>query len=119
MKKKIEIFLLALFAFMGLVSGFFDARKLSEPAWWSLFSTFLVGITIFYWYRVDSIQKEFKRSFILSVGVVAVAPLAIPLYVFSSNEKGLRLRALGRVLGYTCLLILMGVVGGIVGSLIS
>ncbi|WP_332854843.1 hypothetical protein [Duganella sp. S19_KUP01_CR8] len=104
---------------MGLVGGFFDARNLSEPTWWRLFSSFLVSVSIFCWYRADSIQKEFKRTFWLNVGVVAVAPLAIPLYVFSSNEKGLRLRALGRVLGYSVLLFLMGVVGGVIGSVIS
>ena len=119
MKKKIQVFLLAWFGFLGLVSGLFAARNLPEPTWWVLISELLVSVIIFYWYRVDSIQKEFRRPFLLSVGVVAIAPLAIPLYVFQSNECGLRLRALGRMLGYFCLIILVSIIGEVTGGAIG
>lgn len=119
MKRKIQFFLLVCFGFIGFVSGLFTARNLSEPTWWSLFSTFLISVTIFCWYRIDSTQKEFKRPFFLSVGVVAIAPLAIPLYVVSSTKRGFRLRALGRVLGYSCLLIFFGIVGTTAGFAIG
>lgn len=119
MKKNIQIFLLALFCLIGIISGLFENRDLPEPTWWTLFSTFLVSATIFYWYHIDSSHKEFNRPFLLSVGVVAVAPLAVPLYVFSSTERGLRLRALGRLFGYFCLIFLVCVVGWIAGFAIA
>ncbi|MBV5337836.1 MAG: hypothetical protein J0653_07925, partial [Deltaproteobacteria bacterium] len=115
MKRKIQIFLLAVFGFMGLVSGFLSSRTVAESTGWSLFSAILISVTIFYWYRIDSAEKEFRRPFLLSVGVVAFAPLAIPLYVFSSTVRGLRLLALGRLLGYSCLLIFLSFVGGMAG----
>lgn len=119
MKKKIQIFLLALFCFIGLADGFFASHNLSEPKWWNLFSTFLISVTVFCWYRIDSTQKEFDRPFLLSVGVVALAPLAIPIYVYNSTERGLRLRVLGRLLGYFFLLILICIAGGIAGAAIG
>ncbi|MBA5686834.1 hypothetical protein [Rugamonas apoptosis] len=119
MKRKIQFFLLVMFCVMGLASGFFARRNLSEPTWWALFSTVSISVAVFWWYCIDSAQKEFTRSFWLNVGVVAIAPIAIPWYVFRSNERGLRLRAVGRVLGFSCLLFLAGIVGGVAGVAIG
>lgn len=118
-KNKIQLMLLALFCVIGVVSGFFTGRNLPEPTWWTLASTLLVSVMIFCWYRADSTQKEFKRSIVLSVGIVAIAPLAVPLYVVSSTQRGFRLRALGRLLGYFVLLILICTVGGFAGLAIG
>ncbi|MYM74263.1 hypothetical protein GTP56_18970 [Duganella sp. FT134W] len=119
MKRKLEISLLVWFVLLGAVSGSFVARHVPEPSWWPLISGLIASIVIFCWYRVDSIQKGFKRTFWLSVGVIAIAPLAIPLYVVQSNERGVRLRAVGRVLGYFCLVLIACVIGGVIGALIG
>lgn len=119
MKRKIEISLIVWFVFLGVVSGSFAARHMPEPAWWPLVSGLIASIVIFCWYRIDSIQKGFKRTFWLSVGVIAIAPLAIPLYVAQSTERGLRLRAVGRVLGYFCILFVACVIGGVIGAFIA
>lgn len=119
MKRKIEISLLVWFVFLGAVSGSFAARHTPEPSWWPLVSGLIASIVIFSWYRIDSIQKGFKRTFWLSVGVIAIAPLAIPLYVVQSNESGFRMRAVGRVLGYFCLLFVACVIGGVIGAFIA
>jgi hypothetical protein len=115
--RHILIFLLTLFALVGGVSGFFDARNLPEPTWWILTSTLFLSITIFYWYRLDSIQRSFKRSIWLNIGVVGLAPLAIPGYIFLRSERGARVRPFARMLGYMILLLVAVTAGGIVGGL--
>lgn len=119
MKKTILILLLALFAFFAVIDEVLESRHHSLPGWWSLLSTLIISVTIFWWYRVDSTQKAFERPVILSVGVVAIAPLAIPLYVYKSTAPGQRLRAFGRLLGYFCLLFLVSGIGVLIGGAIG
>lgn len=119
MKKAILILLLALFGFFAVIDEVLVSRHLSQPGWWSLLSTLIISVTIFWWYRVDSTQKAFERPFILSVGVIAIAPLAIPLYVYQSTERGQRLRAFCRLLGYSSLLFLASGIGVLFGGAIG
>ena len=115
-QKHVLQFLIVLFVVIGLVSGVAAVRETNEPVWWTLSSSVLVSIAGFYWYHLDSNRKSYSRSVWMNVGVVAVAPLAIPLYVFSVTPAGSRGRAMGRVLIY--FLILMGacMLGSLIGA---
>lgn len=109
-RKKIQISLLVMFGLLGLVSGVLEARKMAEPAWWTISSSLLISATIVYWYHVDSTEKKFKRPVWLTAIVIGVTPLGILLYTIMSNKSGLRLRALGRLLGYVFVLFLLSVI---------
>jgi len=115
--KNLLIFLLILLALIGGVSGFFEARDVSEPAWWTLTSSLFISIVIFYWYRLDSNQRSFKRTIWLNIGVIGVVIVAIPGYIFLRSEPGTRLRSLARMVGFTILLCFMSFAGSMVGGL--
>jgi hypothetical protein len=117
--KNALIFLLILFSFIGGVSGFFAAREVPEPKWWPLISGFLLSITIFYWYHMDSTERSFKRSLLLNIGVIGVAPIGVPIYMYRRSERGTRLRSLSRMIGYTILSFLAAIAGGMAGGLLA
>jgi hypothetical protein len=117
--KNALIFLLILFSIFGGVSGFFAARELSEPKMWSLISGILVSITIFYWYHMDSTERSFKRSLLLNIGVIGVAPIGVPIYMYRRSERGARLRSLSRMIGYTILSFIAAMAGGLAGGVIA
>lgn len=115
-QKHVLQFLMVLFVVIGLVSGVAAVRETNEPVWWSLSSSVLVSAAGFYWYHLDSTRQGYARPVWLNVGVVAVAPLAIPLYVFKVTPHGARLRAMGRLLGYFLMLMGACMVGALIGA---
>lgn len=117
--KNALIFLLILFSIIGGVSGFFEARELPEPKWWPLISGFLVSITIFYWYHMDSTERAFKRSLLLNIGVIGVAPIGVPIYMYLRSQRGARLRSLSRMIGYTILSFLAAMAGGLAVGILT
>lgn len=119
MKTKILIALLAQFALDGAVGGFLDARHLSEPVWWSVATSLIIGALIYYWYRLDSTEKTFNRTYLMTVGIVAVAPLAVPLYLYKTHARGSRLRPFGRMLAYVCVVMFISEVADRVGRVIG
>ena len=60
----------------------------------------ILGVT-FFWYRSDYTLRGYKPSPFLSVGIIAVALLALPYYFF--RTRGLKRGALATV----CLLLLL------------
>ena len=117
--KKILLMMLIVAALIGAVGGYFDARGSREPAWWNLTSTVLLLTCIFAWYHADSNLHAYKRSKWLNGGMIAMAALAVPYYVVRRSERGTRLRALLRLLGFCVLLVLAATVGDFVGGLFS
>jgi len=118
-QNKILLFLLILFLLIGAVSGVQAVRDASEPPWWTLSSTVLVSFAGFYWYHLDSSRRNYQRSIWLNAGVVALAPLAIPYYVYAVTPAGTRLRALGRLFGFFLLLMAASMLGGVIGAIIG
>jgi hypothetical protein len=79
------------FILAGLALGFVDglAAYSLYPAQQFAPSSLVIGIAalfvIFLWYRLDSDSREFIRTPLLSVGIVGVAFLAIPYYLFRTR----------------------------------
>ncbi|MCC2957510.1 hypothetical protein LK542_17980 [Massilia sp. IC2-477] len=108
--------LLALLALMfacGLTQAMYDAAHMRMPSWWAIVSALLSNFLPFYWYRLDSEARRFRRSRWMSSAVVAVSPLAIPLYLLRSRPKGARLASLARMSGFVLLMLGATVVGGV------
>jgi hypothetical protein len=118
-QKTILISLLALIFLVGGVSGFFAVRNMEEPGWWTLGSSILMSVMIFGWYHNDSTGKSFERSIWLNIGVIGMAPIAVPYYVFRRNGPGTRARAFARLAGYVGLLSITALAGGVAGAIIS
>ena len=97
--------LLALMFACGMADAMYAATHMRKPGWWMLFSAFLLNFLPFYWYRLDSESRRYRRSRWLSSAVVAVSPVAIPLYLLRSRPTGARAKALARMSGF---LLMMG-----------
>jgi hypothetical protein len=112
--------LLAMLALM-FISGLAIATETgpapsSQPALlWGIFSTFLSSFLPYYWYRLDSEARRFFPSRWMSTGIVAMAPVALPIYLLRTRPRGRRLRALLGLLGFCLLLPLVVVVGAVLG----
>ena len=76
-------------------------------------TTLLFSLLIFWWYWADSTSRSYRRSPLLNVAVIAVGFLAVPYYLLRSREKGQRLNAFARMLGFVVLILVAFVVGGL------
>jgi len=103
--------LLALMFTCGMVDAQYAAGHMRMPPWWPLFCGFLLSFLPYYWYRLDSEARLFRRSRWMSSAVVALAPLGIPLYLLRSRPQGSRLGSLARMSGFVLLMLGATVVG--------
>lgn len=118
MKKIILFVLVALFVIYGLVDGVMEVRKSPASAWAVYPFGFIQLVLIVCWYHLDSTEKKFKRPAILTMGVIGLTKVGIPVYIYLSNPRGRRLRAIARLLGYCCLLALAAAIGEAIGNAI-
>ena len=97
--------LLALMFACGLADALYAAAHVHMPVWWALLSAFLLNFPPYYWYRLDSEARLFRRSRWMSSAVVGISPLAIPLYLLRSRPQGARLGALARMTGFVLMML--------------
>ena len=104
--------LLVLMFACGMTDALYAAAHMRMPAWWALCSAFLLNFLPYYWYRLDSEARLYRRTRWMNTAVVAVSPLAIPLYLLRSRPQGRRLEALARMSGFL-LMMLGAALGGV------
>lgn len=90
-----------------------------DAAWWGVVSTLVFSFLCFYWYRLDSERRGFRRSRWLNVGVVMLAIVAVPYYLTRSRAQGEKGRALLGLAGFVVLLGGAGVLGGALYTLFA
>ena len=106
------LLLIYIAALSGMIS-YLDTRGITEPQWSVVATTLLFSLLIFWWYWADSTSRSYRRSPLLNVAVIAVGFLAVPYYLLRSREKGQRLNAFARMLGFVVLILVAFVVGGL------
>ena len=111
--KRVLIALPVAFAALGMFMAYLQVRGIPEPKSVQVASTFLFSLMTFAWFWLDSELRAYKRSPFLSVSVVAFGIVAIPYYLLRSRSKGQRLKAVGKFMGFVCLLFLAFLVGGL------
>ena len=104
-EKHVLIALLAVAAVSSFIDEFTEMRHASMPGT-ALAITLLGSFLIFWWYRLDSTARQYRRSALLNVGVLGLAVAAVPYYVVRSRPAGRRLKALGALASYVLLLAL-------------
>jgi peptidoglycan/LPS O-acetylase OafA/YrhL len=107
------IALLLLIALIGGVSAYHELKLSQEPASWFVLSRVMAGSLVFLWYFLDSNERHYVRSKWLNIGVVAIALIAIPYYLFRSRPPGKRLSAFMRCIAYVVLLRVFGLAGSL------
>lgn len=60
-----------------------------------LLGSLALGICAYAWYRADSIRHRYLGSSLLAGGIILLAVLAIPYYLFRSRLPGMRAKAIG------------------------
>ncbi|UVW27186.1 hypothetical protein [Massilia sp. H6] len=105
--------LLALMLATGMAEALYAAAHMTMPAWWILLSAFLLSFLPYYWYRQDSEARHFPRSRLMNTVVVGIGPVGIPVYLYCSRDKGLRLRALARMSGFVLAMVGAAAMGAI------
>jgi hypothetical protein len=82
---------------LGFVEGasayFLPPGQMFGPSSFAI--TIVALVVIFMWYRADSDYRQFRRTPLLSMGVVGLPIVAIPYYLF--RTRGFRLGALATV----------------------
>jgi len=114
-EKHVLMALLAVVAVSSFVDAFADARRMPMPGT-DLAVTLLASFLIFWWYRLDSTTRQYRRSALLNVGVLGLAIAAVPYYVVRSRPAGQRWRALARLAGFVVLMALATALGMIAGD---
>jgi hypothetical protein len=97
-----------------LLMGAFDGHAIArhtEASGGELVFELLTSFLCFYWYRLDSDIRSYRRSAGLNVSVVMLAIVAIPYYLVRSRAAGQRGRALLRLAGFALLLAAGAVLG--------
>jgi hypothetical protein len=94
---------------IGVLDGALSIYTSSPIKLMQLFSKFapllLLNLLLFWWLHNDNKQYSFKRSPLFNVGIVAMALVFVPIYIFKTRVKGKRLKAITSIIG---LLILFG-----------
>jgi len=103
--------LLALMFACGMSDALYAASHVHMPVWWMSLSAFLLSFLPYYWYRLDSEARLYRRPRWMSTAVVAMAPIGIPLYLLRSRPRGNRLVSLARMSGFLLMMLGASVAG--------
>ena len=117
--KQILILLLLYFAALSGVASYLDTRRIAEPQWFVMVTSVVGSLLVFWWYWTDSTSRAYRRSPLLNVAMVAVGFLAVPYYLLRSRERGRRLPALAKLLGFIVLMVVATFIGALPVALIS
>lgn len=110
---------LALMLVLALTAGIVGTGMLDNAARMRWGVAFQVAFSFlgFYWYRLDSEARCYRRTRLLNVAVVAFGVIAIPYYLVRSRSKGAKARSLLRCLGFCVALLSVSVLGTLLGLL--
>ena len=103
---------------LGAIAGWFAQVKAPHVQDQLFALNVFVNIAmLFWWFRVDAEERQYRRTRMLNVGVVALTAIVVPVYLYRSRPPGGRARAIG--LFGLCLVgtVVISVIGGILGGL--
>jgi hypothetical protein len=110
--------LLALTLAISVVDAREIATGIRSPGW-SIVETLVFSFLCFFWYRLDSDARLYRRTALLNIAVVMMAPLALPYYLLRSRPAGARGRALLRFAGFVLLLVAASAAGAVLYALFA
>jgi formate-dependent nitrite reductase membrane component NrfD len=87
-RKQILIAILLVMVLDGAVDASYAASGMSQPPQWSVPLTLCVSFLGFLWYRIDSDERNYKRSRGLNTAMIVLTILAMPYYLLRSRPRG-------------------------------
>jgi MFS family permease len=109
-EKKILVLFLICAALIGAIQIHLEMHPL-YTALWQASSVVLFYVLVFSWYHYDSISNRYKRSKLMSSGILFFPLIAIPCYLVRSRKKSQRIKALLKLFGFCVLLVLSALLG--------
>ena len=97
------ILLLSIAAISGCLGAWFPHPTRGLQLLLTFGPGLLFVAVIFWWLERDSVAYGFRRSALLNVGIVALAIVFLPVYLYRSRPQGKRLDA---IVGVFCVLVL-------------
>jgi hypothetical protein len=85
MRNQSKVLIAALCVAFALGAVLSLARSPAQMEWLNGVSLLLSTFLTFAWYRYDSDARQYRRSYPLNVGVIALSLLALPYYLFRSR----------------------------------
>ena len=104
-----------------VLAGALDARDMALHTAASLVpgaTTLVLSFLCFYWYRLDSEERGYRRNKWLTTGVVMFALVGVPYYLARSRAAGHKARALLRFAGFALLQLVAVFIGGVAGAIV-
>ena len=112
-RNRILVYLLVAGGVTSLFDPYFEITDYYEIYYAS--TTILILGLIFAWYHVDSDNEGYQRSIWMNVFILAIAIVAIPVYLFVSRGVRRGISAVGYLLLYMLVLLMIIFVGFSVG----
>lgn len=103
--------LLALATAIGMSTAVAKAQGAEEPPFWTLAYNIGFGALTYAWVHFDSLRREVRLHWLLKVGVVLLAVVALPAYLIASRRGASRWVAIARLIGFFVLLVLAATLG--------
>lgn len=116
---QILVLLLVYLAALSGMASYFDMRGTAEPQWSVMVTSIAGSLLLFWWYWADSTSRSYRRSPLLNVAIIAVGFLAVPYYLLRSRERGQRLLAFAKLIGFVVLMIIAMAIGSLPAVLAS
>lgn len=110
---------LALLAAAALLAGLLDPLLVAAGGdwlWFNMLLSLVCAVLVFTWYYLDSGERDYARTPLLNMMVVAVGLIAIPYYLFRSRGARGGLRAFGMFLLALLLWFVLAAAGLAVGE---
>jgi peptidoglycan/LPS O-acetylase OafA/YrhL len=97
----------------GALGAIFDESKSAAHAASDLATSILAIGFMFMWVHYDSLERRYRRSALLNIGIVALALVFLPAYLVKSRPPGERPRAF---FGLAVIVLLMALAEWIAGG---
>jgi hypothetical protein len=69
----------------GAIAQYYRARHLQPPGGVPVSLVLASALLLFVWYRLDTDQRSYRRTYFLNLGIVALGVVALPYYFFRSR----------------------------------
>lgn len=101
----------------GVVAGWYTTESFEFQKNIVLVNTLVTSFLLFWWFRVDAAEVSYKASPFLGIGVMALAVVFVPVYLWRSRAPNYRrVPLMWATVGLVGLLVVRGI-GGFVGGL--
>jgi len=86
---------------------------------WKIAEQLLLAVFVFWWYHNDKTQRQFRTGAFQNIAVVALALVAVPVYLFRSRGAKRGLSAFVLFLAFVVTMLGALILGGAVGGYLA